>query len=35
MDRLLDLLRDIAASIGLTPRRQVIAIDRLPSNFLR
>ncbi len=35
MHRLFDLLREIAASIGLTRRRQIVAIDRLPSNFLR
>lgn len=35
MDRLFELLRDIAATIGLTARRQTIVIDRLPSNFLR
>lgn len=35
MDRLLELLRDIAASIGLTARRETIAVDRLPPNFLR
>lgn len=35
MDRLFELLRDIAASIGLTARRETVAVDRLPSNFLR
>ena len=35
MDRLFELLRDIAATIGLKARRETIVVDRLPSNFLR
>ena len=35
MDRLFELLRGIAATIGLTVRRETIVVDRLPSNFLR